>query len=86
MPTDAVAIGFYGHVGVALPSGQTCHGSRVAVLLTTNAKFKETLSMLIDAQTTKQMVKFYALGATSAIFGQHCVITEASLGDFPLWQ
>jgi hypothetical protein len=30
---DSVGVGFFGHVGIGLPEGQTCHGQRVIVLL-----------------------------------------------------
>ena len=35
-PIQGVGVGFYGHVGIGLPAGQTCNGSNMVVLLTTN--------------------------------------------------
>lgn len=86
-PTQGIAIGFFGHVGVGLPVGQTCHGLNVVLLLTTNAQYKDMLSTLLAAEAAKQSVDLYQLGAQTATFGSTawCVITGVSLGDFPIW-
>jgi len=87
-PIQGVSVGFWGHVGVGLPSDQTCHGQRVVVLLNTHSKYKEILSSLLTAEASKSSVKFYFLGSQTITFGgsySYCVITEAALGDFPGW-
>lgn len=71
-------------MGVGLPSGSTCHGRPVAILLTTNTQYKEILALLLTAASAKQDVKFYQLGSLTSSYGD-CVISEASLGSFPLW-
>lgn len=84
--TQGIGVGFFGHVGVGLPVGQTCHGSNIVILLNTNPQYKEILSVLLAAEAGKQSVKFYQLGAQTTTFGSsYCVITAASLGDFPIW-
>ncbi|SRR6266571_1527897 len=83
---QSAAVGFYGHIGVGLQDGTTCQGQSVAVLLTTNPKYKEILSLLYVAETTQSDVKFYALASVRSDFGVgYCVIGEASLGRFALW-
>ena len=87
-PTQGIGVGFFDHVGVGLPAGQTCHGANVAVLLTTNTKYKEILSTLLLAEATKQPVTIYQLGAQTTTFAGtyiYCVVTQASLNTFPLW-
>lgn len=82
---SSVAIGFYGQVGVSLVS-DTCNGSSVVVLLNDNVKYKEILAGLLTAQTSGSDVKMYALPQKLTTFGTpYCVITEFSLGAFPLW-
>lgn len=85
---QGVGVGFWGHVGVGLPVGQTCHGSQTVVLLTSNPRYKEILTILIAAESTGQSVKMYQLGASNyapAAGATYCVVTEAALGNFPIW-
>ena len=80
---QSVAVGFYGHTGVGPQDGTTCQGSPIAVLLTSNPKYKEILSLLYVAETTQSAVQFYALAMVRSEFGAGwCVIREASLGRF----
>ena len=83
---NSVAVGFFGHVGVGLPDGQTCHGQRVIVLLTTHPLFESMLSVLLTAEAAQKEVNVFQLGSQESDFGVgYCVITHVSLGDFPLW-
>ena len=81
-----VAVGFFGNVGVGLP-GANCNNQGVVVLLTSNPLYKETLATLLSAQATGQNVVLNTLSAQTQNFGgiNYCVITQASLGAFPLW-
>jgi hypothetical protein len=85
---QGVSVGFYTHVAIGLPAGQTCLGSSVAVLLNSNPKYKEILSVFILSEATKQSVKIFQPSAQTISFpggGTYCVVTEAALGNFPLW-
>ena len=84
---NSVSVGFFSNVGVALQDGTTCNGQKVAVLLTTNPKYKEILSLLLTAETSQKEVHFYRVASNLSQFGTppYCVINEAALGKFPLW-
>ena len=83
---ESVAIGFFGHVGIGLPAGDTCHGQPIIVLLTTHPQYKEILSTLLAAQTSGQEVNIHRLGLETSSFGVgYCVVQYLSLGDFIVW-
>ena len=88
-PIASVAPGFFGLIGVGLPSGQTCHGQNVVVLQATNSMYKEVMAVLMTSIATGQIVKFYDLGSQTVSFysGAYtfCVIAEASIGEFSMW-
>jgi len=86
-PTQGVAFGLFSNIGVGLPTGQTCHGSPVVVLLTSNPRYTEIVSVLLTAEASHVSVKMYSLGTVMTNFGgtNYCTITEAGLGNFPLW-
>lgn len=87
-PIRGVGIGFFSNVGIGLPSGQTCHGQSVVLLMTSNSRYNEILSAMISAEVTRGNVKLPNLGTQSATISGYsfCMITEGGLGDFPLWQ
>ncbi|MBY0444261.1 MAG: hypothetical protein K2Q15_03520 [Burkholderiales bacterium] len=85
---QGVSVGFYTHVAIGFPTGQTCLGSSIAVLLTSNPKYKEILSLFLLSETSKQSVNIFQPSAQTISFpggGTYCVVTEAALGNFTLW-
>jgi hypothetical protein len=87
-PIQGVALGFFSSVGVGLPSGQTCHGKNVVVLLTTHPRYKEILAAMLAAEAGNRNVRFNQIGGVVETFSPgytYCVIGEAAIGDFPLW-
>jgi len=83
---EGVAIGFFDHVGIGLPAGDTCNGRKSLALLTTHPQYKEIMSVLLAAEASGKIVKFYGLGSEISTFGSgYCVVNWASLGNFPLW-
>ena len=86
-PIQAVASGFWGEVGIGLANGDTCLGRNQVVLPRSNARFSEMLSLMITAAASGKPVKLYNIGTTTVTFAglTYCVVTEASLGDFPGW-
>jgi len=84
---NSIAIGFFGNVGIALESGTTCNDQSVVVLLTSSSKYKDILSLLLTAEISQKEVHMYRVASELSTFGTppYCVITEAGLGQFPLW-
>lgn len=80
----AVAPGYYGHAGINLPSGWSCRGRSVVLLLTSNPRYADILAIMITAQSTHQSVKLHTPAATADYSG-FCTIEEASLGDLVVW-
>lgn len=86
-PIQAVASGFWGEVGISLANGDTCLGRSQVILARSNSRFNEMLSLMITAAASGKSVKLYNIGTTTVVFSglTYCVVTEASLGDFPGW-
>jgi hypothetical protein len=85
---QGIGPGFFGHVGIGLPAGETCHGQPLVILLKTNPSYKETYAAMLTAEAAKQPVRMFNLGAQTTTFAPtytYCTITEAGLGDFPNW-
>ena len=59
-----VAIGFWGHVGVGL-DGVQCEGKNEVLLLSSNEKYKDILSVLLAAEASGKSVMFYKVNATT---------------------
>ncbi|WNO10312.1 hypothetical protein [Teredinibacter sp. KSP-S5-2] len=84
---DSVAMGFFAHAAVGLPSDTTCKGKRMIVLLKSNANFDYIYSTLLAAVASKSDVHLYRVAAGSVTFGgtEYCAINEAAFGRFPSW-
>jgi len=82
-----VAVGFWGQVGVGL-DGVSCNGRNEVLLLLSNSKYKEILSVLLAAEASGKTVVFYSLtGSLHEVAPGHtyCAIRYASFGDFSAW-
>lgn len=87
---DGVGIGFFAGVGVGLTGGATCNGKSVVILLFSNPQYKDLLAVLLSAEASGKNVRMYRLLDNIETYYNtstyaYCVITAASLGDFPLW-
>jgi len=87
---DAVAPGFWAHVGVDLEGDQSCNGKYAAILFTDNPRFDEIYAVLLTAASTGSEVSLYRLSnfvrvPTTTTTEGYCEIKEASLGRWPGW-
>ena len=85
--TEGVGVGFWGHVGVGLPTGTTCRGQERVILLTTNPRYNEIYSILVTAESSGKQVKFYNVtnSITPTAGTTYCVIDFVALGNFYGW-
>lgn len=84
---NGVAVNYWSGVGVGLTDGATCNGQSTVILLYTDPHYKDTLSVLMTAETTGKNVRMYRLLDQIQTYYTnyaYCV-TAVSLGDFPVW-
>lgn len=81
----SISNGFYGNIGVALPSGTTCNGKPVLILKRDNPAFKEIYATLLAAVTQKRNAHIGPEIGKVIDSNGFCVISEVAIERFPIW-